>query len=73
MHRRPRAVEVGRSGSPQRCSYETSSGGNRPAADEPRRVGAALYVTRGRTRVAAYLAEERRRDPHLVVKERPLR
>jgi hypothetical protein len=32
----------------------------------------ALFITREWTRVAAYLAEERRRDPHSVVNVRPL-
>ncbi|OEJ31768.1 hypothetical protein BGK67_10785 [Streptomyces subrutilus] len=51
---------------PRPC--ETDEGGNRPWPAGPRKGWVALYLTR-RLRVAAYLVEERRHDPHSVIKE----
>lgn len=62
-----RAVEVGSSGSPQRCTYETCSGGNRPAAGEPREVDAR------RCRVVRLFDSGRRGPPMQFSRDEQLR
>ncbi|GGJ36597.1 hypothetical protein GCM10010121_054680 [Streptomyces brasiliensis] len=62
----------GRGSAPEADSICRHHGYPGPQRQSAARGWVALYLTRDGARVAAYLAEERRRDPHSVVKERTL-